>query len=60
MTSAFLKRFENVMILMTCCPEFDSFLRDLAIFPTKSNKQHSSIPKSQKNLLATFSLRNKT
>ena len=42
-----------------CCPEFDSFFRGLAIFRLKSNKQHSSIPKSQKKLLATFSSRNK-
>ena len=30
-----------------CSPEFDSFLRDLAIFRSICNEQHSSIPKSQ-------------
>ena len=38
-----------------CSPEFDSFVRDLAIFQLKCNEQHSSIPKSQKISLATFS-----
>ena len=38
-----------------CSPEFDSFVKDLAIFRLKCNEQHSSIPKSQKNSLATFS-----
>ena len=38
-----------------CSPEFDSFVRDLAIFRLKCNEQHSSIPKSQKTSLATFS-----
>ena len=38
-----------------CSPEFDSFIRDLAIFRLKCNEQHSSIPKSQKTSLATFS-----
>ena len=36
-----------------CIPEFDSFLRDLAIFQLKCN-EHSSIPKSQIKILATF------
>ena len=36
-------------------PEFDSFVRGLAIFRLKCNEQHSSIPKSQKTSLATFS-----
>ena len=30
-----------------CSPEFDRFLGDLAIFRSKCNEQHSSIPKSQ-------------
>ena len=38
-----------------CSPEFDSFVRDLAIFRLKCNEQRSSIPKSQKISLATFS-----
>ena len=38
-----------------CSPEFDSFVRDLAIFRLKCNEQHSSIPKGQKTSLATFS-----
>ena len=38
-----------------CSPEFDSFVRDLAIFRLKCNEQHSSIPKVQKTSLATFS-----
>ena len=38
-----------------CSPEFDSFVRDLAIFRLKCNEQHSSIPKSQKISLVTFS-----
>ena len=38
-----------------CSPEFDSFLRDLAIFQLKYNEQHSSIPKSQMKVLAKFS-----
>ena len=38
-----------------CSPEFDSFLRDLAIFLLKYNGQHSSIPKSQTEILARFS-----
>ena len=33
-----------------CSPEFDSFLKDLAIFQLKCNEQHFSIPKSQKYL----------
>ena len=36
-------------------PEFDTFLRDLAIFRLKCNEQHSSIPKSQIKVLAKFS-----
>ena len=43
-----------------CSPEFDSFFRDLAIFQLKSNEKHSCIPESEKNLLATYSSRNKT
>ena len=35
--------------------EFDSFLRDLAIFLLKYNGQHSSIPKSQIEIIAKFS-----
>ena len=35
--------------------EFDSFVRDLAIFRLKCNEQHSSIPKCQTNSLATVS-----
>ena len=38
-----------------CSPEFDSFLRDLAIFRLKCNEQHSSIPKNQIKILAKFS-----
>ena len=38
-----------------CSPEFDSFVRDLAIFWLKCDEQYSSIPKSQKTSLATFS-----
>ena len=38
-----------------CSPVFDIFLRDLAIFRLKYNKQHSSIPKSQIKVLAKFS-----
>ena len=30
-----------------CGPEFDSFLRSLAIFLLKCHEQHSSIPKSK-------------
>ena len=30
-----------------CCPEFDSFLRDFAIFRSKCIEQHSSILRSQ-------------
>ena len=30
-----------------CSPEFDSFMRDLAILRLKCNEQYSSIPKSQ-------------
>ena len=66
----FNKKFDDVSISENirnfddfndfCCPEFDSFFRDLAIFRLKSNKQYYSIPKSQKNLLAKFSSRNKT
>ena len=36
-----------------CSPEFDSFFNDLAIFRLKCNEQHSSIPKSQIEILAT-------
>ena len=36
-------------------PECDNFMRDLAIFPLKCNERHSSIPKSQIKILATFS-----
>ena len=35
-----------------CSPEFDSFLRDLAIFRLKCDEQHSSIPKSPIKILA--------
>ena len=38
-----------------CSPEFDTFMRDLLIFRLKCNEQHSSIPKSQIKILATFS-----
>ena len=38
-----------------CSPEFDSFMRDLAIFRLKCNGQHSSIPKNKIKILATFS-----
>ena len=38
-----------------CSPEFDNFVRDLAIFRLKCNEQHSSISKSEKTSLATFS-----
>ena len=38
-----------------CCLEFDSFLRDLAIFRLKCNEQHSSIPTSQIKVPAKFS-----
>ena len=38
-----------------CSPEFDSIVRDLAIFRLKCNEQNSSIPKNQKTSLATFS-----
>ena len=38
-----------------CSPEFDSFVRDFAIFRLKCNEQHFSIPESQKTSLATFS-----
>ena len=38
-----------------CSPEFDRFLRDLAIFQLKCNEQHSSIPKRQIEIPATFS-----
>ena len=38
-----------------CSPEFDSFLKDLAIFRIKCNEQHSSIPKSQIKIPASFS-----
>ena len=38
-----------------CSPEFDIFLRDLAIFQLVCNEQHSSIPKSQIKILATIS-----
>ena len=40
-----------------CSPQFDIFLRDLAIFRLKYNEQHSSIPKikSQIKVLAKFS-----
>ena len=38
-----------------CSPEFDSFLRELAIFRLKCNEQHSSILKSQIKILAKFS-----
>ena len=37
-----------------CRLEFDSFLRDLAIFLLKCNEQHSSIPKSQIKYLQSF------
>ena len=37
-----------------CSPEFDNFLRDLAIFQLKFNEQHSSIPKTQIKVLAKF------
>ena len=38
-----------------CSPEFDNFLRDLVIFPLKSNEQHSSIPNSQIKIVANYS-----
>ena len=38
-----------------CSPEFDSFLRDSAIFRLKYNEQHSSIPKRQIKILTMFS-----
>ena len=38
-----------------CSPVFDSFLRDLAIFRSKCNEQHSSIPKRQIKIPAKFS-----
>ena len=37
-----------------CSPEFDSCLRDLAIFRLKCNQQQYSIPKSQIKILAKF------
>ena len=42
-----------------CSPKFDLFMKDLAIFRLICNEQHSSIPKCQIKILATFSLRNK-
>ena len=43
-----------------CSPEFDSSLRNLAIFRLKCNEQLSNIPKNQTKMLETFSQRNKT
>ena len=63
MMSAFMKRSEILTVLVAFAAQnlTVSFgFRDLAIYRLKSNEQHSSIPKSQKNLLATFSSRNKT
>ena len=37
-----------------CSPEFDSFLRDLAIIQLQCNEQHSGIPKSQIKIPAKF------
>ena len=61
----FDKKFDDVSIFEKirnfddfsgfCSPEFDSFVRDLAIFRLKCSEQYSSIPKSQKTSLATFS-----
>ena len=38
-----------------CSPEFDCLVRDLAIFRLKCDEQYSTIPKSNKKSLATFS-----
>ena len=61
----FYKNFADISILEKiqdfddfggfCSPEFDSFLKDLAIFRIKCNEQHSSIPKSQIKIPASFS-----
>ena len=37
-----------------CSPEFDSFLRDLAIFRLKRNEQHSGNLKNQIKIPANF------
>ena len=41
-----IRNFDDFSVI--CSPEFDSFVRDLAIFRVKCNEQHSSIPKSLK------------
>ena len=45
-----IQNFDDFSCL--CSPEFDSFLRDLAIFRLKCNEQHSK--KSNKNTRKVF------